>query len=317
MPGFEDRPPDLDTSVAWNRELIDELSHLISKMDEPLNWESSDGFGAMTAVPVSVPELSLDVPYGKLRQLSDSVLRDIMPYWGYMRTTVSWDESSVHHERMFLTPEFAVVVSAVGSLAILEESTQGEFARNALFDDVKRASEEAPQSPATIRDYANLFNAIYDLRPIAELKMDEYLSYLSSMTPAEQRDYRSLSRDWHGEPDTGQDKLRAPKYWGISYFGQSWLVRASTPEAAVLDLEDHMERGLEPLEMFFIDALDDDIQSELSDKYPDGGVRRLIPYSMVEWPDDPNALTLEQQSAFDNLYRSRISMPGQHNRSER
>ncbi len=308
--GFEDRPPDLYVSVAWNRELIDELRQAISAIDEPMTWESSDGLSVMTAAPVSFPEYPLDVPYGRLRQLSDFALRDIMPNWGIMRTTASWDESNVHHERIILTPDFATVASTVGSLAILEESPQGEFARNALFDDARRASEENSDLPATIRDYANLFNAVHDLRPIADKKMEEHLDYLRSMTPAEKRDYRSLMRDWHADPDPEQDKLRAPKYWAIMYFNQLWLVRASTPEAAVLDLEDHLERGIEPLEIFFVDPCED-VQAELSEKYPDGGVKRLIPYSRVEWPDDMNHLTDEQQAAFDNIDRLRTPSPDQ------
>lgn len=119
------------------------------------------------------------------------------------------------------------------------------------------------------------------------------------MTPEDMRNHRAMERDWMVAPE--QDKTASPKFWGITVGSSVWLVKAASAEEAVLDLEDHFELGLETLFMVFIDSYDDKIQAELSEKYVDGGIRRLIPWSIVEWPDDPNAMTSEQKAAFDRL----------------
>jgi hypothetical protein len=296
---FNERWPDPDTASEWSSEILSELKWAIGTFDEPMHWRSSDGLIMIEAEPIqfSADQPEEPVPYGKLREMPVFRLAETMNLWGIRRTTVRPDEATVMQERFLLHAGRIIGVSAVGSIAVFEQTTQGEFARNALEYDMAQALTD-PQ-PATVRDYANLYDAVHDLRPVADKKRDDYYEYLKNMTKEDMRNYRAMKRDWIIQPEL--DKKAVPKWWGITNVNQVWLVKASSPEEAVLDLEDYFDMRLEPLFMVFTDPYDDDIQEELVAKYPDNNIRQLIPFSIVEWPKDPNNMSDEQQAAFDKL----------------
>lgn len=295
---FNERWPTPETASAWSGEILSELKWTIVAFDEPMSWQGSDGLTVIEASPTRFSdEHEGPVPYGRLRDMPVFHLAYTMNVWGLMRTTIGPDEATVLQETFLLNAGRAIGASVVGSIAVFEQSTQGEFARNALGDDMSRAMEDPKY--ATFRDYANLFNAIHDLRPAAGKKRDEYYEYLTNMTKEDMRNFRAMKRDWLIEPEL--DKKAAPKWWGITNINQVWLVKASSAEEAVLDLEDHFDMRLEPLMMVFTDPYDDEVQEELASKYNDDAIRQLIPFSIVEWPKDPDDMTDEQQAAFDKL----------------
>lgn len=300
---FTTRPSDED-AAQWSQELVAGLQNAIGAFDEPLRWQISDGLTVMEADPLIAPEDPLEppvnIPYGNLRHMPYIYFLQNMGEWAVARTALDLRTGTVMAEQFLISPNGALGASAVGSMIIFEEGSYGDFARNALNDDMKRAMQN-PQ-PASIHDYANLFNALHDLRPLASRRLTDYLDYLRSASPEEKRNIRAMRREWAIEPESS--KTSTPRWWGISYFNQVWLVKASSADEAVLDLEDHLERGVEPLEMFFADPYNEAIQAELTTKYTDGRtVRRLIPFSLVEWPDDPESMSGEQQAAMEALRR--------------
>lgn len=298
---FSERWPNPETARAWSREIISELKWTIGTFDEPMTWRSSDGLTVIEAEPTQFSDdhEQEPIPYGKLRDMPVFRLAEIMNVWGLTRTTINPNEATILRETFLLHAGRAIGASVVGSVAVFEQSTQGEFARNAFDDDMRRAMEDPKH--ASIRDYANLFNALHDLRPVADKKRDDYFEYLENMTKEDMRNYRAMKRDWIIQPEL--EKKAVPKWWGITNVNQVWLVKASTPEEAVLDLEDHFDMRLEPLFMVFTDPYDDEVQEQLTSKYPDDNIRQLIPFSIVEWPSDPDNMTDEQQVAFDKCER--------------
>jgi hypothetical protein len=295
---FSERWPSPENASEWSRELLSELKWTIGTFDEPIKWQSQDGLTVIEAEPTRYSEDNEEpVPYGKLRDMPIFRLAETMNVWGINRTTLNPDEATILQETFLLHSQRIICASAVGSLAVFEDSTQGEFARNAINGDLRRAQED-PKA-ASIRDYANLFNALHDLRPVAEQKMEDYFNYLRNMTKEDMRNARAMKHNWIIEPEI--DKKAAPKWWGITNISQLWLIKASSAEEAVLNLEDHFDMRLEPLLMVFADPYDDQVQEDLASKYPDDAIRQLIPFSIVEWPKDPDNMTEEQQAAFDKL----------------
>jgi hypothetical protein len=289
---------DPEMHADYAQETVALLQRALCAFDEPLNWPSSDRRSFYFAEPSQFKEGSDEpVPYGRLRDMTLAGLSRTMQTWRLRKVTIRPEQNEVLQENFIIHPGRALVTSAIGSMAVFEEDVQGNFARNALQDELRNIA--ANTKPASVRDYANLDNALFDLEPRVEQAWKDYEEYLDNMTPADMRNHRAMKRDWIIAPE--QDKTAAAKYWGITVGGQVWLVKAGSAEEAVLDLEDHFEMGLEPLFMSFTDPYNDEVQAELSDKYADGGIHRLIPYSLVEWPKDTNNMTNEQRAAFDKL----------------
>jgi hypothetical protein len=296
---FKDCVPDESTAAALSSKILMDLKLAIGIFDEPMFWHSADGLSMLQAEPMYHTEKDKEVRYGKLKEMPMWQFAQSMNVWILQRATALPEDGSIRIERFLLHAAHTIGAAAVGSLAVIEEGAQGEFANNSLNDDLNRAMDEP--SDATIKDYANLMNATFDLKPIIEQKHDEHTQYILNMTKEDKRNYRAMKRDWIIKPEL--DKKAAPKYWGITYGSSVWLVRASSADEAVLDLEDQFDTGMEPLFMCFADPYDDNTQAELSTKFPDGNIKRLIPYSIVEWPNEPDNMTEEQQAAFNILRR--------------
>lgn len=289
---------DPEVHELFARNAIHELQSAVCAFDEPLKWQSSDGMSILFAVPQEFIEGSDEpVPYGKLRDMTMMDLAQSMQIWSMRRTTLQPNDGTILQENIVIHPGRIIVTTAVGTLDVLEEGSQGDFTRNSLADTLNDVATNA--RPASVRDYANIDNALYDLKPLVEQRWDSYHMYLANMTPEDMRNHRAMKRDWLVSPE--EEKTDKPKFWGITVGDSVWLVKAASAEEAVLDLEDHFELGREPLFMFITDPYDDVIQAELDDKYPEGGIRRLIPWSIVEWPENSSELTDEQQVAFDKF----------------
>lgn len=287
-----------EVHAACAGEIIGKLQSGICAFDEPLHWGSSDGMSIYFAEPLEFRKGSEDpVPYGRLRDMTLMGLAQTMQVWRMRRLTFRPDEAAVMQENFIIHPGRAVVTTALGSMAVLEEGVHGDFARNSLNDDLRDIQRNT--RPASVRDYANLDNALADLAPLIDQKWKEHSEYLRNMTPEDMRNHRAMKRDLIIAPE--EDKTATPKFWGITVGSTVWLVKATSAEKAVLDLEDHFKLGLEPLFLFFADPYNDEIQTMLSKKYADGGIRRLIPWSIVEWPDNPDTMTDEQIAAFDKF----------------
>lgn len=300
---FNEQYPSPEMEMKAVADILSGLKDALIAFDQPLSWTSADGYSIYTAEPRDYLDGS-DVPYGRLKHLvSQYVKMETMNEWRVTVTTFRSNYEDVFHQMLYIRPGHTEVATASSSRTVFADDDQGKYARMALDSELR---DPKNRKPASIRDYANLDNALVDLQPDVWEQWDKYNMYISGMTKEDMRNHRAMMREWIIErPDAEKDKVSAPKWRGITSGRALYAVRAATDEEAVLDLEDHLETGLDPLPMFFVEVYGDETQTELQTRHGTGGVHRLIPFSNVDWPEDPENLTPEQEAAFDRLRNPR------------
>lgn len=235
-----------DAARAMSTEIVDDLKWSIKSFDEPMIWTGADNLTVIEAEPIHFSNEYMEpVPYGKLRSLPDWIIEETMNWWMVQRNTIRPTDGTILREVFLIHPGRALGYFALSSSEVMVEGSQGEFARNALQDELLRARKEPHH--ATQRDYANIMNAVYDLSPLADQKDREFNDYLKKMTNEDKRNYRSMQRNSITTSEV--DKTARPKWWGIEADGELWLVKASSNEEAILDLEDHFNTGVHQLDI--------------------------------------------------------------------
>lgn len=161
--------------------------------------------------------------------------------------------------------------------------------------------KEALQSPIELseRDIADLDNAIYDLNQDTQEFVRELRVRRANMTADEKFRERELRRKWETEPPRNETGQKV--WWSISLMSVLLTVYADTAEEAIQAVEDEYNHGME-LMMFFVSIESDETQEKL-EPHKDEKIVRLIPFSNVVWPEDPDNMTDEQRGAFDRLKR--------------
>lgn len=114
---------------------------------------------------------------------------------------------------------------------------------------------------------------------------------------------KSADRLWLTEPPAERE-LTEPEWWGITLGSTLYGVKALTADEAVDKAQSAFaDRFGSGFPIFFAELHSEDIQPEFNVRYPDRDIVRLIPFSAVEYPEDPNQMTPEQTEAFEKLRR--------------
>jgi hypothetical protein len=266
---------------ANDLEITDILRDALRFMKRPIEWESKNNSATYRAEPIPV-DVNEDIPYDQI---------DTMPLWQFHELTEAWcitshqlnfERDTIIVSRYFVCPIGTLATSTEESVALIDPRVDSTFLKNSVKDELQRQLQS--RQMADMRDYANIHNGLHDLHPVLKEEL---------------RTIRSLKRGWIIEPE--MSKVSAPKWWGVTIYNAGFLVKASSAEEAVLDVEDHLEYTDEPSMFPMVHAHEDELQPQLEAKFGERKLMRMIPFSMEEWPDDPNNMTQEQKMAFDRL----------------
>lgn len=264
----------------------------------PMVWDGEDEQHRYLAVPFEVP--------GK-EPVDLATLGDL-PLWRFTEVLNMWELARIGQPDIngevpldqflvaaglpllhtsHLIPAEAIAESEGGKVAeILHESAslQGKLGLDA----------------AESKDYEVLASAITYLKVIADAARRANYERRLNMTEEERRWERMQKYQWLITPE--MDRNGSPRWWGISEGSLLWAVHSATPDEAIIMIEDSRD-GMPMLPFFFVDEYPEGIQTQLVEKLGDKKVVRLIPFSIEEWPEDPENMTKEQKAAFDRLKR--------------
>lgn len=107
--------------------------------------------------------------------------------------------------------------------------------------------------------------------------------------------------EWRGEePDRRPDHA---KWYGVTDMSFTYAVAGTNPEQALANLDEYNrnELGLLGLIMPMIHEHDPETQDALRKRYGERLAAMVIPFSIVEYPEDGAEWTDEQREAFDRL----------------
>lgn len=272
-------------------ETVGQLKHALSYMQRPLIWDSNDGAYRYIASPLDEePDYATvgDIPIGIFREQFNAwlLLRISAPD---VNSDVTFDDFRLFAGQPLLANRFEVPSDLV------DEEKLGELMD--MLEKEHTTQTDLGLNHTHVIDYAIVDNAVFDLAPIAKQEFEERLQARLSMTEDERRWERMQKYGWLVGPEL--DKTGGPKWWGFSEGSVVHAVRAFSPDEAAAILEEHHGHELFPL--FFVELYPDDAQPEFEAKFSGREIVRLIPFSDIEWPDDPESLSEEQKAAFERL----------------
>ncbi len=110
---------------------------------------------------------------------------------------------------------------------------------------------------------------------------------------------RGKGIDWVVAPAGNEIERTEPVWWGITIGGAAFAVKALNADEAVAKAQE--TSGCYSFPFMFAELHGEEYQPQFDERYPKGGTKRIIPFSMVEWPEDPTNMTDEQKLAFERL----------------
>jgi len=140
------------------------------------------------------------------------------------------------------------------------------------------ASYNEPKEPV-VQDFANLDNAIYDLKEIIRSTKEARQLERLMMTPEDLFRERELKREWAVEPE--RNETGEPLWWHISTLSALFVIYANTAEEAIQAVEDEFYEGKTP-PFYQLGMFKEDQQPEY-EKYSGRKVVRLIPFTTDEF----------------------------------
>lgn len=290
MPEFENRNFEANASF----EIVDGFKTSLTKMREPMIWESSDGEYVYYA-----ESLEGDIDYPELDTITVGDFLHRYNMWELMRMTRP-DLNGEMHVSLYsvFAGLFAKVTEHTMSADLFPDKIGTDEFRDAFLDE-QEIQAQLGLTEAQLQDYANIDNALFDLKPIAKARFNDYIQARLNMTEDEKRWERMQKFQWL-IPE-GLDKTTGPRWWAFSEGSQLFAVYAASPDEGAIIRED--ELGFPMFPFVFADELPDEIQHRFNEEFEDRKVVRLIPFSNTEWPKDPENMTDEQRQAFDDLNR--------------
>ena len=158
-----DTYPTHEEEIGLSFDLIERLRTALVLYDEPLNWLSADGLVSYGAGPLYFKEPDHDepVPYGQLGSLTPEDLRYAIYNWHFIRVTEIPETQEIRFENVVIMPGRTLIATAQGPFNAEVGSEQEAFYTNSLYDDLVRSTKQLER--ATLHDYANFLNGVYDL----------------------------------------------------------------------------------------------------------------------------------------------------------
>lgn len=261
----------------------------------PLRWTSEDGQSLYTACPADFDNVSEHLT--QLPELQSGTLRNMMNFWVFSRTYPNTSgENPLRMDRVFIGAGKALLCATV-EFDPNSPDFSSEQVRAALDTQVRSGEPNA-----TLEDHARLDNALFDLAPVKEAAAERWEDAQNNLTDQEKMLKRMMNFRFLVTPEV--DKSRGPGWWTITEGNFLHTVRASSPDqaAALIDIY-HESKGSGIFPLFSVGRLDDEASEKLDDQLKPDQVYRLIPFSNVPWPEDPNNMTQAQQEAFERLKR--------------
>lgn len=95
---------------------------------------------------------------------------------------------------------------------------------------------------------------------------------------------------------SGEMPERDLLWWGVTRGSLLYAALGKSPAQAMLSVSDVIGITVDELELvpYFVEEYPEDAQQELIRKFGERKAVRLLPFSLVEWPQDMNNLTSEQ-----------------------
>jgi hypothetical protein len=155
---------------------------------------------------------------------------------------------------------------------------------------------------ATPRDASRIALALLFLNEFSEEFREVYHLERSAMTLEERRLERA--KKFRTIMSSEVDKTKQTNFWLVdSGMGLVFLAKSNDQSIATAIIDEHVEKfSGAGLMMSFTEPLEDEYVQQFEQLMEDGReFVRIIPYSRVPWPDDPNNMTIEQRAAFDRL----------------
>lgn len=256
----------------------------------PLSWESSDNEYLYQATPYD------EIDYSHLKDMPMRQILESFNIWRVDRYARADINNEVEIRSYTILADSPLSVTEY-TLTFDQINNPEEKKLMADFNASREAQIDLGIDKPEVQDYADLDNALLDLEPLAKKAQEDYILARRSMTADEVRWEKMEKYTWLRTPET--NKTSDPKWWCISEGGVLYAIRAFSPDEAALTLEEFHGNDLFPV--FFVEICPDDEQEGFESRFKGHQVVRLIPFSNVEWPNDPSTLTDEQKAAFDRL----------------
>ena len=281
-------------------EIVDGLKEAAITLSVPPEWPSADGCSFFIAKPLTFFDSdplnpTVDISYDQLNKAGWYNTENILNTWEVNSITHADGDEDAVVRQYFVNMGGMIVREARVSVAMFGEGSQAEFFKNVFEVD---HSQETPKM-ASIRDYANLDNALFDLKNV----VTEHSARIEKLTPQELRKLRTHRRLMMVGARSGEEMTDEPQWWKIKYSGtRLYSIFARSAEDAILDLEDFFDTKTGIIEDLQIDyevkLYGDPEQSALSQAYEGRAFVRLMPFSLVEFTSNLNDATPEQREAF-------------------
>jgi hypothetical protein len=113
---------------------------------------------------------------------------------------------------------------------------------------------------------------------------------------------RQTRREWDLHSEEPGTERTEPIWWGVTLGSSVYAVKAFNEDDAVTKAQDLL--GGEPFPIFIVHPHDEGAQPLLEALYEGRDAVHVIPFSPIEYPEDANNMSAEQQQAFDRLKRS-------------
>jgi hypothetical protein len=314
MKDFSEVFPDEKEQLDEAFEIVYRLKRAALSLQGDPSWASSDGISQYSAHPLRFrdgEELSPDVEvfYNELGNISQFVRDTILNAWQI--SSLDIDDINMPGEvtvRSYLLDQNAVLVSQqTVSPEMFGNSTQAEFLK-IVFQSEQR---DAPIKLASVRDFANLQNALYDLEDKVEVDELERQNRIEQLSKEELRAIRTQERQAHRFREPREVELPAEEgqiWWKIEYgYGYGGMrvysILADSAEDAVLDLEDFFNMKTLIFEeagySYNVKPYGKKKQTQLGERYEGRNFVRVFPFSLVEISRDLDSATPEQRAAYD------------------
>lgn len=285
--------PETLTPGEWANHMLDELQLAACVFHAAPRWTSPDGkYSYLASIALKAGDDEPD--YIRMEHMSGSALNDLYPHWrlGRFSPREATDEGAVQ-------ARFTAYLLGrdVGMLASDEVAVSDHL-------PLENTLPESAHMP-THNDYKNVGEAIAHLRIKIDAETEKWRKQFLAMSQEERRHYQRNERALKYSayfPFSEQDKTAVPKWWGISVGSMAFAVKASSGVEALLDVEDVFFDGKESL-LAIVAPHTEEAQREFDSRYTSHGSKtiRVIPFSSVEYPEDPKMMTDEQKAAFDKL----------------
>lgn len=248
------------------------------------------------------------IDVSKLHTVSMAYLfeRNPFPSWLLIQGEPINDGDAIRLSQYYLE-DGRPIHQLVEDIDISEDNEERDSLKEALEAARQRAENLDPQTLPLAEEEAKgriTLATAFLIIHTRDVFSPEFHERRDSMTREERLMERAEEYAWLKEPEV--DKVQPVRWWviGDCMAPLVYAVRAKSPDLAAAILDEHYkEMSGFGLSWFDVDKLEEEYLGRFDSQFahPEIEVVRLIPFSRVPYPEDPNNMTAEQKEAFDKL----------------